>query len=196
MNAALLPKHPISVVVDSVRSIFNVGSIFRTSDAALIEHVYLTGISGTPDNPAVHKTALGAQDTVAWTYDANPVDVVLRLKNRGYTVGILEITDEPTATTDVTPDHFPLCLVVGNELHGVDDAIVERADLALEVPQYGAKQSLNVSVAYGIAIFDVVRRFRDLNGLGAFPTGGGSPGHNVADAEMKQTHPMDATRFE
>lgn len=168
-EVASLPKHPISLVVDSVRSIYNVGAIFRTSDAAFIEHIYVTGISGTPDNPAVHKTALGAQDTVDWTYESNPVDAVRRLKAQGYTVGILEITNDPTATTDVALEHFPLCLVVGNELHGVDEAIVQLADLALEVPQFGAKQSLNVSVAYGIAVFDLVRRFRELKGLSAFP---------------------------
>lgn len=169
-EAALLPKHPISVVVDSVRSIYNVGSIFRTSDAARVEHVYLTGISGTPDHPSVHKTALGAQDSVAWSYDDNPVDVVRNLKRSGYVVGILEITDEPSATTNVSRDTYPLCLVLGNELHGVDEAIVELADVAFEIPQYGAKQSLNVAVAYGIAVFDLVRRFRELEGMDAMPT--------------------------
>lgn len=168
-EAALLPKHPISVIVDSVRSIHNVGSIFRSSDAAFIEHIYLTGISGTPDNPAVHKTALGAQDTVPWSYETSPVETARRLKAQGYAVGVLEITDDPTPTTGVKADHFPLCLVVGNELHGVDDAIVSLADLALEIPQFGAKQSLNVSVAYGIAAFDLVRRYRDLRGMTAFP---------------------------
>lgn len=165
----MLPKHPISVVVDNVRSIHNVGSIFRTSDAASIEHVYLAGISGTPDHPAVHKTALGAQDTVPWSYCTSPVEAVQRLKKQGYTIGILEITDEPTATTDVARAQFPMCLVVGNELHGVDEVIVGMADLALEVPQFGAKQSLNVAVAYGIAVFDLVRTFRHLEGLAAFP---------------------------
>lgn len=168
-RAALLPKHPISVVVDNVRSIYNVGSIFRTSDAAFVEHVYVAGISGTPDNPAVHKTALGAQDTVPWTYDADAIEVVRSLKTQGYTVGILEITDNPTPTTDASAEHFPMCLVLGNELHGVDDEIVQMADLALEIPQYGAKQSLNVAVAYGIAVFDLVRRFREIRGLEAFP---------------------------
>lgn len=168
-DASLLPKHPISVVVDSVRSIYNVGSIFRSSDAACIEHIYLTGISGTPDNPALHKTALGAQDTVPWSQEASPVATVRRLREQGYTIALLEITDDPTPTTAVTANHFPLCLVVGNELHGVDDAIVQLADIALEIPQYGAKQSLNVSVAYGIAAFDIVRRYRDFAGLSVFP---------------------------
>ena len=153
-----LAKHPISVVLDNVRSLYNVGSIFRTSDAALIETLYLTGITGTPEHRGLHKTALGAQDTVAWAYEKDPTGVLHRLRRDGYTLAVLEITDTPT--TEVTADHFPLCLVVGNEINGVRNELVAMADLALEIPQYGAKQSLNVAVAYGIAVFDLVRRYR------------------------------------
>ncbi len=159
--ARALPKHPISVVLDNVRSLYNVGSIFRTSDAALIEKLYLTGITGTPENRGLHKTALGAQDTVAWAYEKDPAAIAHQLREAGYTLAVLEITDTPTLTTAVQPGHFPLCLIVGNELTGVRDELVQMADLALEIPQYGAKQSLNVAVAYGIAVFDLVRRFRD-----------------------------------
>lgn len=153
------PKHPVSVVLDNIRSIHNVGSIFRTSDAALIEHLYLTGITGTPPHRGLHKTALGAQDTVAWTYEKNPVDVVNQLRNKNYTIAVLEITDTPTQVTSLSPAQFPLCLVIGNEVTGVQDELVALADVALEIPQYGAKQSLNVAVAYGIAIFDLVRHY-------------------------------------
>jgi tRNA G18 (ribose-2'-O)-methylase SpoU len=156
----LLPKHPISVIVESVRSIYNVGSIFRTSDAARIEHVYLTGISGTPEHRGLHKTALGAQDTVPWSFEPDSMSIVNRLRNEGYTIAVLEITDRPTLTHEIEPGAFPLCLIVGNEVTGVSAPLVEAADLALEIPQFGAKQSLNVSVAYGIAVFDLVRRFR------------------------------------
>lgn len=159
-----LPKHPVSVVVHNVRSIRNVGSIFRTSDAARIEHLYLTGYTGTPAHNDLHKTALGAQDTVAWSKHPEALPVVGELKDAGYTVAALEITDTPTAPSNLTADHAPLCLVVGNEVHGVDDDLLGLADLALELPQYGAKLSLNVSVAYGIAVYDVVRRFRSLLG--------------------------------
>lgn len=164
-EVAALPKHPISVIVDNVRSIHNVGSIFRTSDAARIEEVVLAGISGTPANPALHKTALGAQDTVAWRHAPDAVAAAEAFRARGYTLAVLEITDTPTHAAAVEPAHFPMCLVVGNELAGVSEALVERADLAIEIPQYGAKQSLNVSVAYGIAVFDLVRRYRRLAGL-------------------------------
>lgn len=158
-----LPKHPLVVVVDNVRSLFNVGSIFRTSDAARIEKLYLTGISGTPENRGLHKTALGAQDTVAWEYARDPAAVVEQLRGDGFTIAVLEITDTPTRTDAVAEEDFPLCLVVGNEVSGVRDALVAHADLALEIPQYGAKQSLNVAVAYGIAIFDLVRAYRRLH---------------------------------
>ena len=163
-----LPKHPIRVLVDNVRSIYNVGSIFRTSDAALIESIHLTGISGTPENRLLHKTALGAQDTVNWDYVQDAESVVRQLKNEGYTIGVLEITDRPTPTTDVDVEAFPLCLIVGNELEGVSEELIRHADLALEIPQFGAKQSLNVAVAFGIAVFDLVRRYRSLQGLQEF----------------------------
>ncbi len=159
----LLPKHPISVVLDNVRSIHNVGSIFRTSDAAFIERLYLTGITGTPDNPGVHRTALGAQDTVRWSYEADPTTIVERLRTEGHTIGVLEITSEPTFASELETVHFPLCLIIGNEVHGVSDTLIDMADVAIEIPQFGAKQSLNVSVAYGIAVFDLVRRCRELD---------------------------------
>lgn len=157
---ATLPRHPIAVVLDDVRSLYNVGSIFRTSDAARIERLYLGGITGTPEHPGLHKTALGAQDTVPWTHVASPIEAVEALRKRGYTIAALEITDTPTPISEVRAEHFPLCLIVGNEVHGVRNELVERADLALEIPQYGAKQSLNVAVAYGIAVFGLVERYR------------------------------------
>ena len=160
--ARALPRHPISVVVDNVRSIHNVGSMFRTSDAARIEHLYLTGITGTPEHRRLHKTALGAQDTVPWTYRDDSAAVLRALRADGYTLAVLEITDQPTPVSNVTLEKYPLCIVVGNELHGVDEQIVEMADMAFEIDQYGAKQSLNVAVAYGVAAFDLVRRYRHL----------------------------------
>lgn len=159
-----LPKHPVSVVVHNVRSIYNVGSIFRTSDAARVEHVYLTGFTGTPDHEDLHKTALGAQDVVSWSKHAEALPVVSDLRAEGYTIGVLEITDTPTSPAAVDPSCFPLCVVVGNEVHGVDDDLVRIADVALEIPQFGAKLSLNVGVAYGIAVFDLVRRYRSVFG--------------------------------
>lgn len=162
--AQTLPKHPISVVLDNVRSLHNVGSMFRTSDAAAAEHLYLTGITGTPENPALRKTALGAQETVAWSYCKTAVGAVSALRAQGYTIAVLEITDSPAEIEHLEASAFPLCLVVGNEVTGVSDAVVQMADLAFEIPQFGAKQSLNVSVAYGIALYDLVRVYRRLCG--------------------------------
>ena len=157
-----LPKHPIVVVVDNVRSLYNVGSLFRTSDAARIKKIILTGITGTPEHRGVHKTALGAQDTVSWSYEPHATDALHRLCEEGYTLAVLEITDAPTPVEALTLHDFPLCLVVGNEISGVQEDLVARADVAIEIPQFGAKQSLNVAVAFGIAVFDLVRHYRSL----------------------------------
>ena len=158
-----LPKYPITVVLDNIRSIHNVGSIFRTSDAFQIEKLILTGITGTPIHRGLHKTALGAQDTVAWMYVQDAQAVIPMLRESGYTIAALEITDEPTLIHEVKLEHFPLCLIIGNELHGVDESLISLVDLALEIPQYGAKQSLNVSVACGVALHDLVSRYRQLS---------------------------------
>ena len=159
-EAKALPKHPITVILDDVRSVYNVGSIFRTSDAARIESVMISGITATPDNRGLHKTALGAQDSVPWRYVAQAEDAIAELISRGYTLCALEITDSPTITTALPRSAFPVALVVGNELTGVNESVLSKADFALEIPQYGIKQSLNVAVAYGIAIYDLIRIWR------------------------------------
>ncbi len=175
-TAHSLAGHPVSVLLDNVRSIYNVGAMFRTSDAALVEKLYLTGITGTPENRKLHKTALGAQDTVRWEYQADPLPVAQALKRSGYTIGVLEITNCPTPTTEVKESFFPLCLIVGNELHGVRERLVAEADVAFEIPQFGAKQSLNAAVAYGVAIFDIVRAYRRSAGLDSGPLPVGNQG--------------------
>jgi len=157
--------HPVSVIVHNVRSIYNVGSMFRTADGGRVEHMYLTGYTGTPDHKDLHKTALGAQDVVPWSSHENARDVVQELRDRGYTIGVLEITDEPTHPAETPASAFPLAVVVGNEVTGVEDDLVSAADLALEVPQYGMKHSLNVGVAFGIALSHLIRRYRQLNDL-------------------------------
>lgn len=155
-----LPRHPLAVVLDNIRSIYNVGSIFRTSDAVRAEKLYLTGITGTPEHKHLHKTALGAQDTVPWTYREDAAELVEQLRHDGYTIAALEITDRPVRLEDITLDNFPLCLVLGNEVSGVQQSLMAQADMALELPQYGAKHSFNVAVAYGIAAFHLVQQYR------------------------------------
>lgn len=151
------PHRPVSVLLDNVRSLYNVGSIFRTSDAAGIEKIYLCGISGTPPRAEIHKAALGAERSVPWEYYQNPVEVVERLKSKGFKIIILEHTDQPNIYHQVKYK-FPLCLVVGHEITGVSEEVVELADMAIEIPMFGIKQSLNVAVAYGIAIYEIVKQ--------------------------------------
>ncbi len=160
-----LPKHPIHVVADNIRSIHNIGSIFRTSDAARIEELHLTGISGTPEHRGLHKAALGAQEVVPWQYHSDVNQVVESLREAQVRIAVLEITDAPTEIEDLTMDDFPLALILGNEISGVDDDLVREANFALEIPQYGFKQSLNVSVAYGVAVMSLVKHYRRLRGL-------------------------------
>lgn len=157
-----LPRHPVRVLVENVRSIHNVGSIFRTADAAAVECLYLSGYTGTPDHPALHKTALGAQDVVPWEKHSDPLTVVDHVRSQGFTLAALEITNEPTHVEDLSETHFPLCLVIGNEVDGISDRLLQACDIAIEIPQYGTKQSLNVAVAFGIGVFDVVHRYRQL----------------------------------
>ncbi len=139
-----LTRHPVVAVLDDIRSLYNVGSIFRTADAALIEKLYLCGITGTPAHPGMHKTALGAQDVVPWEKRSDASAVLEDLRNRGYCLAALEITSRPTHIRELSSDHFPICLVVGNEVSGVKDHLLEQCDIAIEIPQYGLKQSLNV----------------------------------------------------
>jgi len=157
-------KHPIVVVLDNIRSVHNVGSILRTCDAMLVEHVWVTGYTPRPSHPGIRKTALGSERTVSWSEAETAADVVTRLRDQGFTIAALEITDRPTSIADVTQSSFPLALVVGNELNGVSEIVMNRADLALEIPQYGSKQSLNVAVAFGIAAAGLVERYRLLDG--------------------------------
>ncbi len=163
-TVASLPKHPVRLVVHNVRSIHNVGSMFRTSDAARIEHVHLTGFTGTPEHKDLHKTALGAQDTVEWTQHDEAAPLLHDLQEADYTIAVLEQTNRTQRPDQVEAQNFPIALVVGNEVHGIEEELLDPADLALEIPQYGAKISLNVSVAYGISVYDLIRRYRSLHG--------------------------------
>ncbi|HEY3249997.1 MAG TPA: RNA methyltransferase [Ignavibacteria bacterium] len=155
-EAKAIRRHPIYVLCDNIRSIYNVGSIFRTSDAALIEKLYLTGYTPYPPRPEIEKVALGATNAVPWEYVKNPIDAVNSLKEKNIKIVPLEITTESRNYTDIAPGDFPLCLVLGNELTGISNEIIRVSDFSLEIPQYGFKHSINVSVAYGIAVFELV----------------------------------------
>jgi tRNA G18 (ribose-2'-O)-methylase SpoU len=154
-------KLPVCIVLDNIRSLHNVGSVFRTADAFRIQKIYLTGITGTPPNREIHKTALGATESVDWEYAEKPADAVSRLKNEGFTIIVVEQTDESVALQTFTPAPYQkICLVFGNEIHGVSDEVIQWADLALEIPQAGTKHSLNVSVCAGIVVWELVRKLK------------------------------------
>ncbi len=145
-------KMPVVVVLDNIRSLNNIGSIFRTSDAFLVEKIYLTGITGRPPHRDIHKTALGATETVDWEYNESPMEVVKVLKEKGYTIIAVEQTDDSFKLNEV-PFHMPLALVFGNEVEGVSDEVIRLCDASVEIPQSGSKHSLNVSVCAGIVLW-------------------------------------------
>ena len=146
---------PVYVVLNSIRSSYNVGSIFRSSDGAMIKKLYLCGYTPHPPKKEILKTALGSQDSVDWEYIENAEDVILKLKNNGIKIIVLEQTDSNIPYYGIKKNEFPICLVVGNEVTGVDQKLIDLCDAAIEIPQYGIKQSLNVAVAYGISVFEL-----------------------------------------
>ena len=148
------PKIPLTVVLDNVRSLNNIGSIFRSCDAFAVEKLVLCGISQTPPSPEIHKTALGAETTVEWQYFENTLDAVAELKSRGYTVCCLEQVEGSVMLNDFRPEPGQrYAFVAGHEVEGVDQAVVDACDLCLEIPQAGTKHSLNVAVSTGITIW-------------------------------------------
>jgi 23S rRNA (guanosine2251-2'-O)-methyltransferase len=159
-QAAAAKRHPIYVLCDNIRSIYNVGSIFRTSDAALIQKLYLTGYTPHPPRPEIEKVALGSTKSVPWEYIENPMHVIKDLKKRGVNIASLEITDSSRKYYELSKSDFPLCLILGNELTGVSNELISASDISLEIPQYGYKHSMNVSVACGIALFEMLRVFK------------------------------------
>ena len=151
---------PVVVVVDNVRSLYNVGSIFRTSDGVLLQKLVLTGFTPRPPRKEIEKTALGSTESVPWEYVKDPAEAVRQLKSSGFRATCLEITDQVLPYYDVTASKFPLCMVIGNEITGVSKDALAECETAIEIPQYGIKQSLNVAVAYGVAIYELSRIWR------------------------------------
>ncbi len=154
-------KNPVALVLDDVRSAMNVGSAFRTSDAFCIEKIYLCGITAQPPHREINKTALGAQDSVDWEHKENVQSCVEELKNKGYQIVAVEQADESTSLLDFQlEDGAKYALVFGNEVFGVNDKVVESADVVLEIPQYGTKHSLNISVSMGVVLWDFVSKLK------------------------------------
>ena len=148
-------KMPVSVILDSIRSNYNVGSIFRTSDGAMIEKLYLCGYTPHPPKKEILKTALGATESVEWEYRKDPVILVNSLKEKGYTICALEQTTKSRKYFELTRSDFPICVIIGNEITGVSKDLIDLCNISIDIPQHGIKQSLNVAVAYGIAVFEL-----------------------------------------
>lgn len=149
-------KLPLVVVLDNIRSMHNIGSVFRTSDAFRIERIYLCGITGTPPHPDMHKTALGAEFTVDWEYQQDTVSVVNKLKEDGYVVYSVEQAEGSVMLDELHLDAGKkYAIVLGNEVKGVQQEVIDCSDGCIEIPQYGTKHSLNISVATGIVIWEL-----------------------------------------
>lgn len=151
-------KLPLTVVLDDVRSLYNVGSVFRSCDAFRVEAVWLCGITAAPPHPEIHKTALGAEDSVAWRHFTSALDAVNELRSRGVTVLAVEQCEGSTMLNDFTPERGrSYAVVLGNEVKGVHQDVVDACDGCLEIPQFGTKHSLNVSVTAGIVAWQFCR---------------------------------------
>ena len=158
-------KMPLIIVLDDVRSMYNVGSVFRTADAFRVEAIFLCGITAQPPHPEIHKTALGAEDTVAWQHFPTALEAVASLKQQGYTVYSIEqcegstmLNDLPSLTSHLSPLASKFALILGNEVKGVHQEVVDASDGCIEIPQFGTKHSLNVSTTAGIVIWEFARR--------------------------------------
>ncbi|HET9570400.1 MAG TPA: RNA methyltransferase [Bacteroidales bacterium] len=147
-------KIPLTVVLDNIRSLHNIGSVFRTADAFLIEKIILCGVSCPPPHPELHKTALGAEDTVDWVYMESTLNAVQELKNQSYYVFAVEQAHGSVLLNNLSLNTSKkYAIVLGNEVKGVQQSVVDSCDACLEIPQHGTKHSLNVSVASGIVLW-------------------------------------------
>ena len=154
-------KIPILIILDNIRSLNNIGSVFRTSDAFLVEKIYLCGITATPPHKDIHKTALGSTETVDWEYVENIMDLIQSLISENIKVISIEQAENATMLNDFRPEpNTTYALVFGNEVKGVKQDVVSASDMVLEIPQFGTKHSLNISVSAGIVIWDIFAKLK------------------------------------
>lgn len=152
-------KIPLVVVLDNVRSLNNIGSVFRTADAFRLEGIYLCGITATPPHREIHKTALGATESVNWEYREESADAIAELKNQGYWIFSVEQAEGSVMLHKVVLEgHQKYAIVFGHEIRGVEQKVVDMSDHCIEIPQHGTKHSLNISVAAGIVIWELFRK--------------------------------------
>ncbi len=158
----LVKKTPIIIVLDNIRSLNNIGSVFRTSDAFLIKKIYLCGITAKPPHKDIHKTALGSTDTVDWEYIENTMDLVKTLQAEKIKVCAIEQAENATMLNNFKPEaDTTYALVFGNEVKGVDQNVVSASDTVIEIPQFGTKHSLNISVSCGVVVWDVFSKLNN-----------------------------------
>jgi len=150
---------PVTILLENIRSLYNVGSFFRTADAAAIEKLALSGITGRPPHKGILKTALGSENTVPWEYYGEALAVAGELHSRGYELAMMETTTHAVDLFDWTP-RFPVCVIFGNEVDGVTPALAALCDTHVRIPMLGMKHSLNVSTAGGIVMYELLRKYR------------------------------------
>ncbi|RMF55267.1 MAG: TrmH family RNA methyltransferase [Calditrichaeota bacterium] len=159
-EAKEVERYPIYVLLDNIRSLYNVGSIFRTADGARVKKLMLCGITGYPPRKEIDKTALGAAETVPWEYYPDAMIAIEEMKSQNIPIIALEHTETSQAHWDYQFP-FPCCLVIGNEVWGIQDEILKEANAAVEIPMYGTKHSLNVAVAFGIVLYQILQQYHE-----------------------------------
>lgn len=153
-------KLPVIAVLDNIRSALNVGSVFRTADAFALEKILLCGITATPPNREITKTAIGATDSVDWVYDEDIISAIKNLKSQGYLIIGVEQTDQSISLNDFDVSSEKIAVIFGNEVDGISDEALEMIDHCIEIPQFGTKHSLNVSVCAGIVLWEMMKKYR------------------------------------
>ncbi len=158
-----IKKTPIIIILDNIRSLNNIGSVFRTSDAFLIEKIYLCGITAKPPHKDIHKTALGSTDSVDWEYAENTLGLIKQLQVKDIKIIAIEQAENATMLNDFSPEaNTTYALVFGNEVKGVSQDVVSTSDVVLEIPQFGTKHSLNISVSCGVVVWDVFSKLNKI----------------------------------
>ncbi|NIA02365.1 MAG: TrmH family RNA methyltransferase [Nitrospirae bacterium] len=155
-------RNPIFALLNNVRSLYNVGAIFRTSDAILLEKVYLTGITGFPPRKEISKTALGAEEIVPFEYREDAVEALKELKEQGVKIVAVELAEGSVSYVEAEYD-FPVCFVFGHEVEGISDEVMEVVDMAVDLPMLGRANSLNVATCYGIIMYDALKKLQNKN---------------------------------
>ena len=154
-------KSPVIIVLDNIRSLHNIGSVFRTADAFRIEAIYLCGITGTPPNKEIHKTALGSTESVNWEYFEKTIEALNVLKEKKYSLFAVEQAKGSTMLDEfILPSNEKLSIIFGNEINGIDEQLLDEVDGCIEIPQFGTKHSLNISVSVGIVVWEIFQKIK------------------------------------